>query len=61
VATSFTIAQTGDYNGDGMSDIAWIDGSGNVAIWFMNSTTVASTAAVGNVGTSWQLQALNAE
>jgi hypothetical protein len=61
VPTTYTIVQTGDYNGDGMSDIVWMDGSGNVSIWFMNSTTVASTASVGNVGMGWQLQSLNAE
>jgi len=59
--TTWAINQTGDYDGNGMSDILWIDGSGNVAIWFMNGATIASTAALGNVGTSWQVQAQNAE
>jgi hypothetical protein len=58
---TWTIAQTGDYNGDGMSDILWIDSSGDVVIWFMNGSTVASSASLGNIGTAWTPQAQNAE
>ena len=57
--TIWTIAQTGDYNGDGISDLLWRDSSGNTAIWFMNGVTVASTAVVGNIPTVWMLQATN--
>jgi hypothetical protein len=35
-----TIVGTGDFNGDGRSDILWRDTSGNVAIWEMNGTTI---------------------
>jgi hypothetical protein len=59
-SSGWKIAQIGDYNGDGMSDILWIDGSGDVAVWFMNGPTIASTAGYGSVGTSWQVQNLNA-
>ena len=55
-----SIAETGDINGDGTSDILWTDSSGNVTAWFMNGATISSTAAYGNVGTSWSVQALNA-
>jgi len=58
---SWSIVQTGDYNGDGKSDILWMDGSGNVAVWFMNGATIASIAGIGNVGTSRTVQAQNAE
>jgi len=34
-STTWSIAEIGDFDGDGNSDILWIDGSGNVAIWFM--------------------------
>jgi hypothetical protein len=61
VPSTWSIAQTGDYNGDGMSDILWIDNAGNVAVWFMSGRTVASIAGYGNVGTSWQVQSANAE
>jgi len=61
IATTWTIAETGDFDGNGKSDILWIDGTGNVAIWFMNGATIASTTGLGNVGTSWTVQATNAE
>ncbi len=49
--------KTHDFNGDGKSDIAWRDTSGNVAIWEMNGTTVLNpnTAGVGNVPTTWSV------
>jgi hypothetical protein len=61
VPTSWSIAQTGDYNGDTMSDILWLDTGGNMVVWFMNGATIASAVGLGNIGTSWTLQALNAE
>jgi hypothetical protein len=33
----------------------------HVAIWFMTGATIASTTSLGKVGTSWQVQAQNAE
>ena len=59
--TTWSMVQTGDYNGDGMSDLLWRDTSGNTAIWFMNGTAVASTADVGNIPASWTVQSINAE
>jgi hypothetical protein len=46
-----------DFNGDGYSDIAWLDTSGNVAIWEMNSTAVlnANTSFVANVPSQWAI------
>jgi hypothetical protein len=32
VPTTWSIVQTGDYNGDGMSDLLWHDTSGNTAM-----------------------------
>jgi len=61
IATTWTIAETADFNGDGNSDILWIDGSGDLAIWFMNGGAVSSTASLGSVGTTWAVQAQNAE
>jgi hypothetical protein len=58
---TWSIAQTGDYNGDGMSDLLWRDTSGNTSMWFMNGTAVASTGAVGNIPTTWTVQSVNAE
>ena len=44
-----------------MSDLLWRDGNGNTSMWFMNGTTIASTADVGNIPASWTVQSLNAE
>ena len=56
-----TIAGTGDFNGDGMSDILFRDGSGNTAMWLMNGTSISQALGVGNVPTSWTVQSINAE
>jgi hypothetical protein len=61
VPSVWSVAATGDYDGDGMSDILWRDTGGNTAIWFMNGTNVASSAAVGNIPTTWTVQSVNAE
>jgi hypothetical protein len=60
VPSAWSIAQTGDYNGDGYSDILWVDNTGNVAIWFMNGPQIASTAGYGVV-TGLAVQSANAE
>jgi hypothetical protein len=46
---------THDFNGDGYSDIAWRDGSGDTAIWLMNGTTVLSSGGIGTVPTTWSI------
>jgi hypothetical protein len=61
VPTTWTADATGDYDGDGVSDILWRDGSGNTAIWFMNAATIASSPSLGNVSTSFTVQSANAE
>ncbi len=54
------MAQVGDYNGDGMSDILLLDSTGDLAMWLMNGATVSSSVGVGNVGTTWAVQNTNA-
>ena len=49
------LAGTHDFNGDGYSDIAWRNSSGDVAIWLMNGTQVISAPDVGNVPVSWTI------
>jgi parallel beta-helix repeat protein len=46
---------THDFNGDGKSDIAWRDTSGDTAIWLMNGAQVAQSAGVGTVATTWSI------
>jgi len=40
-----------------MSDILWIDTSGDAAIWFMNGTTVTSGVGLGTVTPVWSIVA----
>jgi hypothetical protein len=58
---TWSLALTGDFNGNGKSDLLWRDGSGDTAIWFMNGTSVASTQSVGNISASWVVQGTNAD
>jgi predicted small secreted protein len=48
---------THDFNGDHLSDIAWRDTSGNLAIWEMNGTSILNqaTSFVGNVPGNWSI------
>jgi hypothetical protein len=49
-------ANTHDFNGDGMSDIAWRDSSGNVAIWLMNGNQVLQSGGLENASpTVWKI------
>lgn len=43
------------------SDILWVDNSGDVSALLMNTTTVSTTFAYGNVGTVWSVQSLSAD
>jgi hypothetical protein len=61
ISANWTIVETGDFDGDGRSDIFWTDASGNLAFWYMTGATVSSTGGLGNVGTTWSVQALNAD
>jgi Pro-kumamolisin, activation domain/FG-GAP-like repeat len=44
-----------DFNADGKSDIAWRDGSGDIAFWLMNGAAVSSTGGVGGVPSTWSI------
>ena len=61
VASNWSIAQTGDYNGDGMTDILWIDTKGDIAIWFIYDTVLDRSASLGTIGTNWSVQSLGAD
>jgi hypothetical protein len=44
-----------DFNGDGYSDIAWRDVSGNTAVWLMNGAQAMSSGGFGAVPTTWSI------
>jgi uncharacterized repeat protein (TIGR03803 family) len=44
-----------DFNGNGKSDIAWRDSSGNAALWLMNGGSVSSSGGIGNVPSAWSI------
>jgi uncharacterized repeat protein (TIGR03803 family) len=49
---------THNFNGDGFSDIAWRDGSGNLSFWLMNGASVTSSGGVGGVPSAWSIVGL---
>ena len=62
VANNWQIAETGDFNNDGKSDLVWQHTpSGTVAIWLMNGFQVQSSATVAAVGSTWTIQWVNSE
>jgi len=38
----WTIVGTGDFNGDGKTDILWENPNAGVTVWFMNGATMTS-------------------
>ena len=47
---------TGDFNGDGKSDILWQNDNGTPAIWLMDGMHVIGAGVVGaNPGPSWHV------
>ena len=65
--TPWTIAGTGDFNGDGFSDIVWVQSitlscgrhQSQVVLWFLSGTTVIGGGSPGTVDPSWILQGMN--
>jgi hypothetical protein len=51
--STWSIAGIGDFNGSSTSDILWRQGStGSLAMWLMNGSTIASSAAVTYQGSA---------
>jgi GDSL-like Lipase/Acylhydrolase/FG-GAP-like repeat len=46
---------THDLNGDGKSDLLWLDTSGNIGLWLMNGASTLSTSVIGNVPGMWSV------
>jgi hypothetical protein len=54
---SWQIKGSGDFNGDGKSDILWQYTDGTPAIWLMNGLNLVSAGVAGsfNPGTDWHI------
>jgi hypothetical protein len=52
---SWRAITTGDFYGNGASDIAFQNANGDVAIWEMNGTSLIGGGDVGNPGSAWKL------
>jgi FG-GAP-like repeat/FG-GAP repeat len=61
VPLSWNVGVTGDFNGDGMSDILWTNTNGATRIWLMKGATVSSTPGRGYVPPSWIAQGAGAD
>jgi len=56
VPTSWQIAGTGDFNGDGHSDILWRNANGDADLWKSNGSGGFVGQDLGIVPTSWKIQ-----
>ena len=50
---NWKVVGTGDFNGDGHSDILLQNTNGTVAIWEMNGVSATSSAVLANPGPNW--------
>jgi hypothetical protein len=60
--TDWTIAITGDFNGDGFSDILWLNTtSRQQLVWLLNGASVIGGGSPGFLLPGRQIEAMNAE
>jgi len=57
----WAVAETGDFNRDGKSDILWRDTTGDVGVWFMNGSQVSSANGIATASPVWSVQGASAD
>jgi hypothetical protein len=55
VAPNFNPAATHDFNGDGISDILWLDTTHDVGMWLMNGATLLKGVVFNSVPAQWSV------
>jgi hypothetical protein len=51
------IQGTGDFDGDGKTDILWRNDGGTVLVWFMSGSTILAQPGLSTVpGPDWHIQ-----
>ncbi|HXW26291.1 MAG TPA: pentapeptide repeat-containing protein, partial [Xanthobacteraceae bacterium] len=53
--SSWQLITTGDFAGNGNADLLWQNADGQVAIWMMNGTSIASAVAIATPPSSWHI------
>jgi hypothetical protein len=61
--SGWTIAETGDFNGDAKSDILlYHSASGSVGAWLMNGAAITSSVGIGSLPpASWTVVTANSD
>ena len=61
-ASNWSIVETGDFNGDGSSDIPFFDGSGTVGIWYMKGLNAVALMTLSfTPGKGWVTEGLDSD
>jgi hypothetical protein len=53
VGAQWSYLGAGDFNGDGMADLAWQRSDGLVYVWRMNGATIAGSGGVSGIDPAW--------
>jgi hypothetical protein len=53
--STWHIATTGDYNGDGNSDVLLVNNNGVVGEWQLNGTQIVGGGNVGAIDPTWHI------
>jgi len=53
IPPSVHVADIGDFDGNGTSDILWRNDNGQTALWEMNGAQTIAAADLGTIGATW--------